>query len=120
MRGEPAWQEDGRRLLGDWPIEIGLWVGSAASPNRLGKTGDGRDDTAVARVRRLPAKRPRSARADQGMPLVRHAVRPGQLLLHAERRGSPTVQPSVGTVTLTDNTFWSGQRTSRPLRKTSV
>jgi hypothetical protein len=52
MRGEPAWQEEGKLLLGDWPIEIGLWVGSAASPNRLGKTGDGRDDTAVARVRR--------------------------------------------------------------------
>lgn len=52
MRGEPAWQESGKRLLGDWPIEIGLWVGSAASPNRLGKTGDKRDDTAVARIRR--------------------------------------------------------------------
>ncbi|NOG73925.1 DISARM system helicase DrmA [Roseicella sp. DB1501] len=52
MRGEPAWQEDGKRLLGDWPIEIGLWVGSAASPNRLGKAGDKRDDTAVARIRR--------------------------------------------------------------------
>ena len=53
MRGEPAWQEGGKRLLGDWPIEIGLWVGSAASPNRLGKTGDKRDDTAVARIRRF-------------------------------------------------------------------
>jgi hypothetical protein len=52
MRGEAAWQKDGKRLLGEWPIEIGLWVGSAASPNRLGKTGDGRQDTAVARVRR--------------------------------------------------------------------
>jgi hypothetical protein len=52
MRGEPAWQENNKSLLGDWPIEIGLWVGSAASPNRLGKTGDGRKDTAVARVRR--------------------------------------------------------------------
>lgn len=52
MRGEPEWQENGKRVLGDWPIEIGLWVGSAASPNRLGKTGDKRDDTAVARVRR--------------------------------------------------------------------
>ena len=53
MRSEAAWQQDGKRLLGDWPIEVGLWVGSAASPNRLGKTGDGRQDTAVARVRRF-------------------------------------------------------------------
>jgi hypothetical protein len=52
MRGEPAWLEGDRPLLGDWPIEIGLWIGSAASPNRLGKTGDGRKDTAVSRVRR--------------------------------------------------------------------
>lgn len=52
MRGEPAWQENGKSILGDWPIEIGLWIGSAASPNRLGQTGDGRKDTAVARVRR--------------------------------------------------------------------
>jgi hypothetical protein len=52
MRGEPAWQQGDKHLLGDWPIEIGLWIGSAASPNRLGKTGDGRKDTAVARVRR--------------------------------------------------------------------
>jgi hypothetical protein len=44
-------------LLGDWPIEIGLWVGAAASPNRLGKTGDGRKDTAVARVRRFRQQR---------------------------------------------------------------
>ena len=53
MRDEPAWLDGNKRLLGDWPIEIGLWVGSAASPNRLGKTGDGRKDTAVARVRRF-------------------------------------------------------------------
>ena len=53
MRSEPAWLDGNKRLLGDWPIEIGLWVGSAASPNRLGKTGDGRKDTAVARVRRF-------------------------------------------------------------------
>jgi hypothetical protein len=63
MRDETAWKPDGKRLLGDWPIEIGLWVGSAASPNRLGKTGDGREDTAVARVRRFRSNKGREAPA---------------------------------------------------------
>jgi hypothetical protein len=26
--------------LGHWPFEIGLWVGSAAIPNKMGKAGD--------------------------------------------------------------------------------
>ena len=26
--------------LGDWPFEIGLWVGRAATPNRMGQKGD--------------------------------------------------------------------------------
>ena len=31
---------------GEWPFEIGLWVGKAATPNRMGRKGDGRGDTA--------------------------------------------------------------------------
>lgn len=36
---------------GEWPFEIGLWVGKAATPNILGKKGDGRSDSARTKVR---------------------------------------------------------------------
>lgn len=35
---------------GEWPFEIGLWVGQAATPNRMGRRGDGRQDTARIKV----------------------------------------------------------------------
>ena len=38
---------EGRKRLGDWPIEIGLWVGGAASPNRM-KPGANRSDENAA------------------------------------------------------------------------
>ncbi|MCA9241990.1 MAG: hypothetical protein KDA37_17385, partial [Planctomycetales bacterium] len=38
---------------GDWPFEIGLWVGKAATPNVLGRKGDGRSDTARSKVNRF-------------------------------------------------------------------
>src|SRR5262249_23676583 len=36
--------------LGDWPFEIGLWVGRAATPNVMGSKGDGNADSARART----------------------------------------------------------------------
>jgi hypothetical protein len=39
--------------LGEWPFEIGLWVGRAATPNRMGKKGDSDPETARARTRRF-------------------------------------------------------------------
>lgn len=35
---------------GEWPFEIGLWVGKAATPNVLGREGDQRRDTARTRT----------------------------------------------------------------------
>ena len=33
-------RQENPRELGNWPFEIGLWVGSAATPNYMGKPGD--------------------------------------------------------------------------------
>lgn len=37
-------------LLGEWPFEIGLWVGRGATPNRMGKKGDSDRESARAKV----------------------------------------------------------------------
>lgn len=36
--------------LGEWPFEIGLWVGRAATPNRMGQKGDTDRETARAKT----------------------------------------------------------------------
>jgi len=41
--------------FGQWPFEIGLWVGKAATPNILGRKGDGRSDSARTKVRQYKA-----------------------------------------------------------------
>ena len=40
---------------GEWPFEIALWVGKAATPNILGHKGDGRSDSARTKVRQFKA-----------------------------------------------------------------
>lgn len=51
LRTGDDYRLDGRPKLGSWPIEIGLWVGSDASPNTLGRKGDKSETSAVKRVK---------------------------------------------------------------------
>ncbi len=48
-------REKNTALYGEWPFEIGLWVGKAATPNILGRKGDGRSDSARSKVRQFKA-----------------------------------------------------------------
>jgi hypothetical protein len=52
-------ERKGNPELGEWPFEIGLWVGSAATPNRMGKANDegpGKEDTAYTKLQRYKNK----------------------------------------------------------------
>ena len=46
-------REGNPERYGEWPFEIGLWVGKAATPNLLGHKGDSRPDSARAKVRQF-------------------------------------------------------------------
>lgn len=49
-------REQDKGKLGEWPFEIGLWVGQAATPNRMGHRGDtrpGHEYTAYTKTRRF-------------------------------------------------------------------
>jgi hypothetical protein len=45
-------QNDAEKL-GNWPFEIGLWVGRAATPNRMGRKGDNDQESARSRTIRF-------------------------------------------------------------------
>jgi hypothetical protein len=55
--------------LGDWPFEIGLWVGSAATPNRMGGPGDKGPSADTTAYRRVRAFRSNSKRNPSPIPL---------------------------------------------------
>ena len=65
MRSEPTWREGEHNKLSDCPIEIGLWVGAAATPNRLGGRGNTGPETAVGRIRRAQTRWPRALGSKQ-------------------------------------------------------
>jgi hypothetical protein len=48
---------------GEWPFEIGLWVGSASTPNRMGRRpGDVGEETAIGKLERFQTQAGRAPR----------------------------------------------------------
>src|SRR6185295_4543357 len=45
-------RQETKETLGTWPFEIGLWVGKAATPNRMGEKGEKDQTTARAKTGR--------------------------------------------------------------------
>ncbi len=84
--------EAGERY-GTWPFEIGLWVGKAATPNILGRKGDGRPDSARAKVtafKRNPDRNP-SPIPLKNCSLVRRGIRARVVHAPAGREQPPGV-----------------------------
>ena len=69
---------DATGRLGEWPFEIGLWVGKAGTPNHLGEKGDGRSDSAREGepVQEQPARQA-DAHPDGELSVVRGGFHPG-------------------------------------------
>ena len=59
----------GDARLGDWAFEIGLWVGSAATPNRMGGPGDKGPSPETTAYRRYRAFRSNSRKNPSPIPL---------------------------------------------------
>ena len=81
-------REKDRARYGEWPFEIGLWVGKAATPNILGRKGDGRSDSARSKVQSVQGRPEGQALADPAreLPVVWDALRAGSFALLPERR----------------------------------
>ena len=61
--------------LGEWPFEIGLWVGRAATPNRMGRKGGQRPRVGEGQDDRVSERRSQTgAYPARKLPLVQHEV----------------------------------------------
>jgi hypothetical protein len=70
--------------LGMWPFEIGLWVGRAATPNRMGRKGEDDDHSARTKTRRfqLDSARHPSPIPLENCPWCNEKFKPASFTLH--------------------------------------
>ena len=84
MRGRHAWREGERKMLGDWPIEIGLWVGRRRR-RTVGRKGRQRTRDCGRTRPPLQAGRPRRPGPIKILPVVRRRSSPATASARAER-----------------------------------
>ena len=77
-------RQENPKELGTWPFEIGLWVGSGATPNYMGKPGD--EFGVVSKVLEYKQGTDEPPAGPSGeMPLVRRELHARQLHLHPDQ-----------------------------------
>ena len=76
-------REDAPERYGTWPFEIGLWVGKAATPNVMGRKGDGRPGQRSHQGAPVQGRSSQQAVPDppRGVSVVRRALQAG--VVHA-------------------------------------
>ncbi len=74
------------KKLGQWPFEIGLWVGQSATPNRMGKKGDKNPDSArqITLNFKKDSKRSRSPIPLEKCPWCGEKFTPDSFWLHPD------------------------------------
>ncbi len=77
---------DNLKKLGQWPFEIGLWVGQSATPNRMGKKGDKNPDSArqITLNFKKDSKRSRSPIPLEKCPWCGEKFTPDSFWLHPD------------------------------------
>ena len=81
--------------LGAWPFEIGLWVGKAATPNRMGEKGETDKTTARAKTDRVSTRQQQSvADSARELPVVRHQAGADVVQARSRMRIEPHEPPA--------------------------
>ena len=80
--------------LGDWPFEIGLWVGRAATPNRMGQKGD--NDPESARAKTIAFKNGSTTKPRRSRSRNARGAAPSSPRIRSSSCRIPTIRPISG------------------------
>ena len=101
----------------DWPIEIGLWVGGAATPNNLGSAKNRKENTAVFWLEHAPQGPRAGARAAEELPVVRNRASRRTAFTFIRRRRRRSGSTFAATRSIARSPARTGCRSSSSTRR---